>query len=81
MSDSIMITGKDNIEHARWLAVRSALKLEIKGFRRSKGSTAQQLANKITEKNCHKKVDAYEALNAHIVATLGAEFDKPLEKS
>jgi hypothetical protein len=77
-SESILITGRDDIEHARWLAVRSALKLEIKGLRRSRPTSARQLANKITGTNCRKASDAYEALNAHIVATLGAEFDKPI---
>lgn len=81
MSESFLITGQEDIEHARWLVVRSALKLEIKGLRRSRGSSARQLANKITGADCRKASDAYEVLNATIVAVMGAQFDKPLEKS
>ena len=80
MSESFLITGREDIEHARWLSVRSALKLEIKGLRRSRGSSARQLANKITGQNHHTAKSAYTALNTHIVAVLGEKFDKPLEK-
>jgi hypothetical protein len=75
---SSVITGRENIEHARWLAVRSALKLETKGFKRSRGSSARQLANAITGQNHKTAVKAYAALNKHIVSTLGEGFDKPL---
>ena len=80
MSESFMITGRDNIEHARWLTVRSALSLEIRGLRRSRGSSARQLANKITGQNHRTAKNSYTALNTHIVAVLGEKFDKPLEE-
>lgn len=74
----IMITGPENIEHARWLAVRSALKLETRGLRRSSGKSARQLANDITGKNHRTAAAAYAALNEHIVATMGESFNRPL---
>jgi len=78
MSDEpIMITGADRIETARWLAVRSALRLETKGMHRH-GRSARVLANEITGQNCRTAVKAYEALNAHIVSALGESFDRPL---
>lgn len=71
MSDSmIVITGAAQIEGARWLAVRSALKLETHGMRRS-GRSARQLANEITGVNHRTAVKAYAALDAKIVSDLG----------
>lgn len=72
-----MITGAENIETTRWLAVRSALKLETNGMKR-RGRSARQLANEITGKNDRTCVEAYASLNAKIVETLGADFDRPL---
>jgi hypothetical protein len=80
-NSAIMITGAEKIEGARWLAVRSALKLEIKGLRRSKGRSARQLANEITGENHRTAVAAYAGLNAHIVKNLGTNFDRPLKTS
>lgn len=75
---AIVITG-DKIEGARWLAVRSALSLETKGFRASGGRrSARVLANEITGQNHRTARAAYDALNAHIVAVFGAKFDRPL---
>lgn len=76
--DSTIITGKDKIEGARWLAVRSALKLEIRGMRRSRGRSARQLANEITGQDHKTSRKAYEALNTHIVNAFGKQFNKPL---
>lgn len=78
-NESVVITGAENTEKARWLAVRSALKLEIKGFRSSGGRrSARVLANEITGKNCSTKRKAYDALNEHIVGILGEDFNRPL---
>lgn len=71
------ITGAEQIEGARVLAVRSALKLETKGLKR-RGTSARVLANAITGKRCGTAVKAYAALNAYIVATYGEQFDRPL---
>jgi hypothetical protein len=78
MNDSIEITGAENIERARWLAVRSALRLETCGLRRSRGRSARVLANEITGQNHRTAVKAYAALDAHITAALGERFSKPL---
>lgn len=76
---AIVITG-GKIEGARWLAVRSALGLEIKGFTRN-GTSARILANRITGQNHARRNAAYTALNAHIVTHLGQQFDRPLTKA
>ena len=74
------IEGPEKIEHARWLAVRSALRLEIRtGMRHSSGKSARVLANKITGKDEFTKRAAYDALNAKIVEALGPDFDRPYE--
>jgi hypothetical protein len=76
----MMITGRENIEMARVLAIRSALRLEIKtGMKRSsRGASTAQLANEITGNGSRSKVSAYNALNDLIVSILGEEFSKPL---
>lgn len=75
----IMITGEDNIEMARVLAVRSALRLEIKtGMKMSRGVSTLKLANAITGENAKTKRAAYDALNSHIVSILGESFNRPL---
>ncbi len=75
--NDIMITGAQNIEHARWLAVRSALSLEIKGMKRH-GRSARVLANEITGENHRTARAAYDALDAHIVSVLGEAFRRTL---
>ncbi|AVD99206.1 hypothetical protein SEA_BILLNYE_247 [Streptomyces phage BillNye] len=76
----MMITGRDNIEMARVLAVRAALRLEIRtGMKRSgRGASTLALANEISGSSARNKVKGYEALNAYIVSILGTEFDRPL---
>jgi hypothetical protein len=76
-SGVIVITGADRIETARWLAVRSALKLETHGLKR-RGRSARQLANDITGQNHRTAIKAYAALNDHIVTALGPDFNRPL---
>ena len=79
MNEMTMITGPEPIEVARWLSIRSALRIEIRtGLRHSRGSV-KDLANDITGENHRLKRDAYKALNAKIVETIGSDFDKPLE--
>lgn len=75
-----MITGAENIEMARQMVVRSALKLEINtGMRRSnRGASTLALANAITGTKTRDKRKAYEALNTHIVEVLGESFNRPL---
>jgi hypothetical protein len=77
---AIVITGAERIEGARWLAVRSALKLEIRtGMKLSgRGRSARVLANKITGRNCRTKAAAYAALDAHITRELGKQLARPL---
>jgi hypothetical protein len=77
MDDDVMITGEHSIEVARWLAVRSALKLETHGLKR-RGRSARQLANQITGQDHRTAVAAYAALDAHIVSALGENFARPL---
>lgn len=76
----MMITGRDNIDMARVLAVRAALRLEIKtGMKRSnRGASTLQLANDITGSDARTKRAAYEALNDYIVSILGESFNRPL---
>lgn len=77
-SGGIMITGAEDIERVRWLSVRSALKLETLGIKRSRGKSARVLANEITGKNHRLARVAYMELNAHIVKHLGEKFNRPL---
>jgi hypothetical protein len=76
----VSITGPENIEMARVLAVRSALGLEIRtGLKRSnRGATTLQLANEIIGMSYRDKKKAYEALNNFIVDVLGESFNRPL---
>jgi hypothetical protein len=75
-----MITGKGNIEMARVLAVRAALRLEIQtGMKRSsRGASTLAIANEITGSNARNKRDGYAALDAFIVSILGDAFSRPL---
>lgn len=75
--DDIIITGAQNIEHARWLAVRSALSLEIKGMKR-RGRSARVLANEITGHHHGNAIGAYVALDEHIAMHLGEQFRRAL---
>jgi hypothetical protein len=69
----MMITGAENIEMVRVLAVRGALRLETRGLRR-RGRSARVLANEITGRSDRTAVAAYAALNAHIVAAGGRDW-------
>lgn len=74
---STVITGADQIEVARWLTVRQALRLEMKGLTRH-GRSARILANEITGQTYRTRAFAYDALNTQIVSVLGPDFDRPL---
>ena len=78
MNETTVITGRKNIEVARWLTVRAALRLETRGLRRSRGRSARQLANEITGQEHRTAVAAYAALNDHIAVVLGDQFSRPL---
>ena len=79
-NESIVITGTEAIKHYRWLAIRSALALELHGLTRhhASGRSTRVLANEITGKKSRTTRDAYLALNAHIVSELGEKFNAPL---
>jgi hypothetical protein len=76
--ETTVITGRENIEMTRILAVRSALKLETKGMRMSRGRSARALANEITGSRARTATAAYDSLNTYIVGRLGEAFDRPL---
>jgi hypothetical protein len=62
-----MITGKENVEFASILALRSALRLEVKtGMTLSRGQSALAIAKKrgLTKKGT--KAGALEDLNAYL---------------
>lgn len=75
----IMLDNPRDIEMARILAVRQALRLEVKtGMKMSRSYSPMKLANQITGNTTRSKVSAYEALNAFIVERLGESFNRPL---
>jgi hypothetical protein len=76
--DRFSIVGESRVERARWLAVRSALKIEIRTGMKRRGKSARVLANEITGESHSKKEAAYAALNKKIVDEIGPDFDKPL---
>ena len=80
--EATVITGAEQIEMARLLTLRSALKLEIRtGMKRSsRGRSTLSLVKDAVGGGSRSwtKRDAYAALNDKIVAALGSEFDRPL---
>jgi hypothetical protein len=73
------IEGASQIEMARILAVRSALRLEILGMKRH-GRSARVLANEIMGTSHSTAKKAYADLNARIASVLGPSFNKPLKQ-
>ena len=60
-----MITGSRNIANARLLVLRSALSLEIKGLRRSRGRTAYSIIkSELDFRGSRQKV--YDQLDTYI---------------
>jgi hypothetical protein len=75
----IAIEGEDRVRMASRLALRSALLLEMKGMRRSRGRSARTIAAELLELPPRTRIaDLYVALNKYIVDRLGPEFDRPL---
>jgi hypothetical protein len=76
----IAIDGEDRVRMASRLALRSALLLEMKGMRRSRGRSARVITAELLEMPPRTKIaDLYVALNKYIVDRLGPEFDRPLK--
>lgn len=74
-----VITGAENIENVRLLALRGALKLEVKGLKR-RGRSARTIAQELLGLPGRPGArTVYRALNKHIVDRLGPDFDRPLE--
>lgn len=72
----VVITGADNIEMARLLAVRGALKLETKGLKRH-GRSARVLANEAMSTSYKTVKKTYTEFNRWLVENYGA-IDRPL---
>lgn len=81
MSEDGFSLGESQIEGARWFAVRSALKVEIKtGLKRSnRGTSTLALANAITGESTRNKRKAYKALDDYIAENIGEDFRRPLD--
>lgn len=68
MSESgFIITGAENIEAARLLALRGALKLEVAGMKRH-GRSARTIANEAMGTNHRTARQTYDAFDAWLVA-------------
>lgn len=86
MSESIVIIGSERVEGARLLALRSALSLQLKGMKMSRGASASEIATRTVLKPAGivaegKRPNAntvYKLLNDYIVENLGPQFDRPL---
>ncbi len=52
----MIITGKDNLEMARLFTMKSALALEIKGFKHSRGSVYALIKRELNLKGNKQKV-------------------------
>jgi hypothetical protein len=74
---AIIITGADNIEMARLIAIRGALRLEVRGMSR-RGRSARALANEAMGTNIRTKLGTYLAFNEWLVSR-GAQ-NRPLVK-
>jgi hypothetical protein len=74
---AIVITGADNIEMARLIAIRGALRLEVRGMSR-RGRSARALANEAMGTNIRTKLGTYLAFNEWLVSR-GAQ-NRPLVK-
>lgn len=74
--ESIMITGEDNIRIASYIALRGALKLETKGFKRH-GRSARAIANGHMGTNIRTSAKTYEAFDKWLADNYGIE-SRPL---
>jgi hypothetical protein len=71
-----VITGAENIRIASYLALRGALKLEVKGFKRH-GRSARVIANEAMGTKISTSRKTYEAFNKWLVDSYGVQ-DRPL---
>jgi hypothetical protein len=78
LQEAIVITGAENIRKASYLALRSALKLEVKGFKR-RGRSARVIANEAMGTRISTSRKTYEAFNTWLVNNYEA-VDRPLEE-
>jgi len=76
--EPVVISGPERVRIASMLALRSALKLETKGFKR-RGRSARAIANEYMGTNHRTSVATYSAFNTWLVETYGVE-DRPLAK-
>jgi hypothetical protein len=75
--NGIMISGTENIENVRLLALRTALRLQVKGFKNS-GRSPLTITNELLGTKHRTSKAAYHALNEHIVGLLGDGFYRAL---
>lgn len=73
----ITISGAADIEKASLIALRGALKLEVRGMRR-RGRSARAIANKRMATEFRTARRAYEAFDAWLVENYGLE-SRPLD--
>lgn len=71
MDKAIVISGKQNVDRARLLILRSALKLEVQGLKHSRGSIYAQVKREFGFKGNKQKV--LDQLNTLIDETVLAE--------
>lgn len=78
--ETVILDTPETIERGRWLTVRQALRLEIRGIKATgKGRSARILANEITGKECRTNRESYTALDKHITTIIGGNFARPLD--
>ena len=75
---TIVVTGQDDIEAFRLLALRRMLSLEVKGMKRH-GRSARVLANEAMGTDCRTARAAYAAFDKWLAAKYPGRVDpKPL---
>jgi hypothetical protein len=73
MSDGpVVITGEDNIKLMSMIALRGALRLEAKGFKR-RGRSARTIANEYMGTNIKTSKATYAAYDAWLADNFGVE--------
>lgn len=85
MSEGFVIEGRENVEMARLLALRSGISLELKTGMKMGRRSASQIATEylkgiglVAEGKRPNKNTVYRLLNGVIVDALGEGFDRPL---
>jgi hypothetical protein len=74
-----VITGEEHVRMASILALRGALKLEVRGFTR-RGRSARTIAQELLGLPGRPTArTVYVKLNKYVTDRLGPDFDKPLE--